>query len=634
MNETRERTRRAVLSSSSSRRPGAVGVVEGRGEREAAAQASHSLLESEGPSLPLCPPRPHTHSFAGIESARARAHPKAPSRKEDDEGEDAHPHTHSDSKTPMALARTPIQSRPRAGLVLPLLLLLSVVSAASAASSPANSNTTTITRRSFFVPLAVDGGNGTTVLPLLARPTESAPQGLTFTLLLPPEQQPKNNLPLIFLLNGANVEARWYAQLASRLAAAGFPVALSDSYRRVPVPFRNTSTTTTTSSCPGPNFALAPSAGAVQSFLRAAEDGGGNGGGAVNEANAATSLLRDLRLRERGIVLLGHSFGGAVSSLLLGGRCAPRQKQQAASTTTPTNTTTTTTPTTNSTSLIDEFAFLCGGWQPSQRDLAIIKGAVLLEGYPSSPGRSGGASPAGFSPTALDLTARREAGVRVEGGGSDARQKSNPFVLFLQGEFNGRVRAAYDASAEAVVVAANGGANNKTNVSSPSSSSSSTCVAYARFRGLNHYLGTDWVEPSKAGGGGFGGGQNATSTNNNASRQITPCGAPASNDPASFSVTKEVQERGTARIAELIEAVIKAQVFADVGAERALGRVVAGAAGAGAAKNGTTTANVPPGDAAEVLYAGDGCMFGGGGMTTKTTTTTTGLQSPPPPKRR
>jgi pimeloyl-ACP methyl ester carboxylesterase len=505
-------------------------------------------------------------------------------------------------------------------LVLPLLLLLSLASGAGAAApSPANA-TKTIERRSFFVPLAGDDGNTiTTVLPLLARPTESAPQGLTFTLLQPPPEAGKTPLlPLIFLLNGANVESRWYGQLAGRLAAAGFPVALSDSYRRVPIPFRSSNSTATTTLCPGPNFALAPSAGAVQSFLRAAD--GGDGGGGIEPNATTTTPLRDLRLRERGIVLLGHSFGGAVSSLLLGGRCAPRRKQPAAATpASNTTTTTTTTTTTNSTASIDEFAFLCGGWQPSPRDLAVIKGAILLEGYPSSPAPS---SAAGFMPAGIDLTARREAGARVQVDGGRSTTSSNPFVLFLQGEFNGRVRAAYDASVEAVA-GGGGGSANKTGASS--SSSSSTCVAYARFRGLNHYLGTDWVEPSKAGGGG---GQNATSTN--ASRQITPCGAPASSDPTSFAVTKEVQERGTSYIAELIEAVIKAQVFADTGAERVLGGLVAGATGAA---NGTMTVNVPPGDAAEVLYAGDGCRFGGpGGGGMKATAATTPL--PPPPKKR
>jgi pimeloyl-ACP methyl ester carboxylesterase len=397
--------------------------------------------------------------------------------------------------------------------------------------------------------------------PPLKNKTKALTPGLNYTILLPGGDQKQQPRSTIFILNGANVASSSYSLLAQSLAQLGYPVALSNAWRPVPAPLRGAmppldqqeAARLARNGCPPPGEAvLGGNADAFGRFVKAVEAGGGEQG-APPELRAS--------LRSRGVVLLGHSFGGAVASLLLGGRCKK--------------------PPNNAPAAFTEFSFLCGNWQPTARDLALIKGAVLLEGYPSNPGAAG--NPAAFMPAALDLSSRREAGER---GGAKAASPT-PFVLFLQGETNERVRQAYNASAE--VAAAD---NNN-----------DTCVAYARLKAINHYLGTDWVEPQKAGGGegGVGGNNNNSSSS---SRQVTPCGQPASGDPADFRVTKDVQDRATRNIAALVDGVVKAH---SGGVE-----VVAAAEQQLAATMAKATSVVAPGDFLELLHAGGGCMLGGG----------------------
>jgi hypothetical protein len=290
---------------------------------------------------------------------------------------------------------------------------------------------------------------------------------------------------------------------------------------------------------------------------------------------------------------------------------------------------------------------LCGGWQPADRDLALIRGVVLLEGYPSAPsvidlGSAGRAAAAAAAPTSRgDLpggsSSSSSGGSSTNSStGSTGRGPGAPFVLYLNGEFNARVRASYDATAEAAKKGAakvSGGGNGGSKQEGGGGGGAGACVAYARFKGLNHYLGVDWVDPRLAAaegspgngtaaaaatgaqsGGASGNGSAAAAnstggagTGAGVSRQVTPCGVPASSDPLGFGVTREIQEAGTARIASLIDAVVRAQAVGDAAAERRLLAAKARAE-AGGAKGGGA-----PGEALELLHAGPGCRFGGGG---------------------
>ena len=70
------------------------------------------------------------------------------------------------------------------------------------------------------------------VLKHVPSPGTSVPINFTFTY---PDASPATDVitkpPLIFLLNGASVEAEWYSDVIKDLAALGYVVAASDYYR-------------------------------------------------------------------------------------------------------------------------------------------------------------------------------------------------------------------------------------------------------------------------------------------------------------------------------------------------------------------------------------------------------------------
>eukprot|EP00775_Hariotina_reticulata_P012823 gene12823-12950_t len=122
-----------------------------------------------------------------------------------------------------------------------------------------------------------------------------------------------NKLPLLFLMNGANVEAKQYSQIAGLLNGRGYTFIASDYYQPLPpllqVALAN-STRPRAASCPN-NKILASTSALLKDFLDYAQQSD------------------DIQLQEiasRGVVLVSHSHGGLVSLEMLAQSCAQPAK--------------------------------------------------------------------------------------------------------------------------------------------------------------------------------------------------------------------------------------------------------------------------------------------------------------------
>ena len=73
------------------------------------------------------------------------------------------------------------------------------------------------------------------------------PVNFTFTY---PVDEPATKMPIVMLLNGANVESYWYRRLLAQLASAGYVVASSDLYRPYKVTIPQLPSTPSSRVCP------------------------------------------------------------------------------------------------------------------------------------------------------------------------------------------------------------------------------------------------------------------------------------------------------------------------------------------------------------------------------------------------
>lgn len=256
----------------------------------------------------------------------------------------------------------------------------------------------------------------------------------------------KELLPVLFLLNGADVEATHYSQVASLLAARGYTFIASDYHRKVPdflpQPFRNRR-------CPekGP---LLTSAALIRTWLDYVE-----GKGAKDDP-----VLKELP--QRGLVLLAHSFGGVAATNIIMGACGELLtcERYVPPLATATSTTTTTTSSSKAATcqairlpLDSEAAGSVSEERgPSKSVLSLssqrlIRGGIAWEGYAGSLSLSG--------PTAKGITV-----------------PPGMFFMYLGGQYNNNTGSAYEQTK------ANG--------------STCSCTAFAKFPGMNHYGVTNW----------------------------------------------------------------------------------------------------------------------------------------------
>lgn len=73
------------------------------------------------------------------------------------------------------------------------------------------------------------------------------PVNFTFTY---PVDEPATKMPMVMLLNGANVESYWYRRLIAQLASTGYVVASSDLYRPFKVTIPQLPSTPSSRVCP------------------------------------------------------------------------------------------------------------------------------------------------------------------------------------------------------------------------------------------------------------------------------------------------------------------------------------------------------------------------------------------------
>ncbi|GBF87890.1 hypothetical protein Rsub_00602 [Raphidocelis subcapitata] len=146
-----------------------------------------------------------------------------------------------------------------------------------------------------------------TRLVLQHRPPNGTAQAVPFWVYPPATASPpQGRLPVIFVLNGWVVEAANYSRIAELLADRGYHVVTSDYTRPMPPespPLPDT--------CPtGPRAGTVTSNALLGTFV----------GFAGSDDAAARGLgLQDIR--QRGVVLLGHSLGGWAAQDLMAGDC-------------------------------------------------------------------------------------------------------------------------------------------------------------------------------------------------------------------------------------------------------------------------------------------------------------------------
>ncbi|KAF6257176.1 hypothetical protein COO60DRAFT_29135 [Scenedesmus sp. NREL 46B-D3] len=258
-------------------------------------------------------------------------------------------------------------------------------------------------------------------------------------------------------------------------------------------------------------------------------------------------------LRGRGVVLVGHSFGGAAALDVMAGSCLasearsvsglsfceayqPPLRSSSSSSEVPASCEA---PHPAAAAAAAEAGAQQAGTQQQRKQKGLILGAVVFEGYKvrqdtvaaaaSRPSAAAAAAAAAPAPARSAEASMGPAGVAIPAG---------TFVLYLAGQYGApKTTAAYKAS----------------------NASRCSCMGHAEFPGLNHYGINDWQGPR--------------------SHQMTPCGRKASSDPADFNVSNSFQNGQLSKMAELVDGFIRASL-GDAAAQQQLLQQAAGATGA------------------------------------------------------
>lgn len=355
--------------------------------------------------------------------------------------------------------------------------------------------------------------------------------------------------PVLFGLNGANVESHRYSTLATLLANKGYVIVLSDYYHPLPP------------SIPGPNLTEACPKGAILAASAALIS-------TLLDYAMSTESLSDpgssaplQGIQTRGIVLLAHSFGAATAIAIMANECLDEQDGVSAfhpvslceayqpllysspkpaanvtefnplvsgaaeylnltsmdvgNATFPADSDANTTVTAANSMRLEAAVPV----PPEPSPKGIIRGAVVYEGYKTS-------EPPQFTPRGVNIPA-------------------GTFLLYLSGQYGApRVEAAFNSSGNIAAALGYPG----------------SCVGFAAFDGLNHYGMVDWQGPG--------------------AQQITPCGVAAPSDPPGLNVSRIVQNDRLKGMATLVDEFVRAAVLGDQAMQSVLLEQAAGIAAA------------------------------------------------------
>jgi dienelactone hydrolase len=365
--------------------------------------------------------------------------------------------------------------------------------------------------------------------------------------------------PVLFLLNGANVESRHYSTLASHLSARGYTFVASDYYRKLPAGIPGP---TLPAFCPK-GMMLATSAALIRTLLNH-----------TDTADAAVLQRQGLQeVWSRGIVVVGHSFGGAAALDIIADSCLASEARSVAGLSFceayQPSVRSSSSSSSSSNSNSSEKPASCRKYaQQQQQQQGLILGAIVFEGYKVRQDTATAAAAAAAANRSAAPARSAEASMEPTG----IAIPPGTFVLFLAGQYGApKTKVAYDIS----------------------TASSCSCIGHADFPGLNHYGINDWQGPN--------------------SHQMTPCGRKASSDPADFNVSNCFQNGQLSKMAELVDGFIRASL-GDVAAQQQLLQQSAAAA---AGDNSSSSSNLVSGRARMMLggVAADGASVGSGGGT-------------------
>lgn len=360
----------------------------------------------------------------------------------------------------------------------------------------------------------------------------------TCIVKLPPSHPEQQRLPVLFLVNGANVRAQDYTTYATLLAQRGYTFVASDYYQQLPPTFPQAPLP---SICPRGQI-LAASAALISTFL--------------SYANTSKALPAVQGVQQRGIVLVGHSLGGTTIMDILNRDCGPSGK-----------------PSVARSIGVDT----CEGYQPMLRTassngsssaaacpvparaspslapLAAAGGGTVAEA--SSQGQPNATMSPSPPQTPLAAAAGATAGARAASGAASGAQQGVVLGAVVYEGYKSKLPpqgAPYSAYTAAGVTVPPGtfllymagqyGINKTAAAYADTNTTSCACAGLAAFAGVNHYGIANW-QP------------NGT--------QITPCGVKASFDPQNFTVSENVQTQQLQRMAALTDSFIRAAVFRD-----------------------------------------------------------------------
>ncbi|GBF87889.1 hypothetical protein Rsub_00601 [Raphidocelis subcapitata] len=402
-----------------------------------------------------------------------------------------------------------------------------------------------------------------TRLVLQHRPPNGTAQAVPFWVYPPATASPpQGRLPVIFVLNGWVVEAANYSRIAELLADRGYHVVTSDYTRPMPPespPLPDT--------CPtGPRAGTVTSNALLGTFV----------GFAGSDDAAARSLgLQDIR--QRGVVLLGHSMGGWGALELLAGECRPAAGLQAT-------------------------LSMCQGYSAEPLPAAqcggdagrggLIRGAALWEGYRLDEDRRW-ARPGTFlafmgSPQnnntrkAFALAANHSAGASGDGSQASGSGSGNKGS---SGDSGGSVLAPLLGWWQRLVATfggGNGAGSSATGSAAGGGFCAAGCVTYAAFPLSAHFGINDRGAPTlcfKSKGGGF-------------------------SDPPDYSISPSDQAAVLAAAAGLIDDHVRGLALGDAAARARLAEAAAAGARAGARAGAATPLEAADAAAAEAKERG------------------------------